>query len=124
MKKSIYIRLLLAALLTVGQAGAHAAGAKASASEAVEKQDNGVFLKKHEAILARGKSGPVGLLFLGDSITERWRIAPEIWDKYYGPHQPANFGIGGDRTQHVIWRIEHGELDGCLLYTSPSPRDS
>ena len=112
MKTSIYIRLLLAALLTVGQVGAHAAGAKVSASEAVEKQDNGVFLKKHEAILARGKSGPVGVLFLGDSITERWRIAPEIWDKYYGAHQPANFGIGGDRTQHVIWRIEHGELDG------------
>lgn len=112
MKNSIYIRLLLAALLAVGQVGAQAAGAKVSASEAVEKQDNGVFLKMHEAILARGKSGPVGLLFLGDSITERWRIAPEIWEKYYGAYQPANFGIGGDRTQHVIWRIEHGELDG------------
>jgi len=83
-----------------------------SASVAVPKQDDGKFLKKHEINLARAKSGPVGLLFLGDSITDNWRKAPEIWDKYYGKYQPANFGIGGDRTQHVIWRIEHGELDG------------
>jgi len=83
-----------------------------SASEPFEKQDKGAFLEKHTAFLARAKSGPIGLLFLGDSITERWRIAPHIWQAYYGQYQPANFGIGGDRTQNVIWRIEHGELDG------------
>jgi hypothetical protein len=58
------------------------------------------------------KSGPVGLLFLGDSITERWKVAPHIWDAYYSKYQPANFGIGGARTQNLIWQIEHGELDG------------
>ncbi|PTX92766.1 GDSL family lipase [Opitutus sp. ER46] len=52
------------------------------------------------------------VLFLGDSITEGWRKAPHIWDYFYGMLQPANFGIGGDQTQHVIWRIENGELDG------------
>jgi lysophospholipase L1-like esterase len=109
---NFYKSLLLALLLTSSQFTAYAAGPKLSASEAFEKKDDGTFLKKHEAILARGKSGPVGLLFLGDSITERWKIAPHIWDAYYGKYQPANFGIGGDRTQNVIWRIEHGELDG------------
>lgn len=104
--------LALLLVLAAGQFTAHAATPHATASDAVEKKDDGVFLKKHEAILARGKSGPVGLLFLGDSITERWRIAPHIWDAYYGKYQPANFGVGGDRTQNVIWRIEHGELDG------------
>lgn len=103
--------LLLVLLLAASQCHAQA-GPKPGASEAFQKQDNGTFLKKHGAILARGKSGPVGLLFLGDSITERWHIAPHIWEAYYGKYQPANFGIGGDRTQHVIWRIEHGELDG------------
>jgi lysophospholipase L1-like esterase len=83
-----------------------------SASEAFEKQDNGIFLKHHENFLARAKSGPVGLLFLGDSITERWKVAPHIWETYYGKYQPANFGIGGARTQNLIWQIEHGELDG------------
>jgi len=70
------------------------------------------FMKMHESFLKRGKEGPIGLLFIGDSITHGWVGAKEIWDKYYGKYQPANFGIGGDRTQHVLWRIENGELDG------------
>jgi lysophospholipase L1-like esterase len=112
--KSLVLALLLAASQCHAQAPAPAPApaTKPSASEAFPKKDDGTFLKKHEAILARAKSGPVGLLFLGDSITERWRIAPHIWETYYGKYQPANFGIGGDRTSHVIWRIEHGELDG------------
>ena len=35
-----------------------------------------------------------------------------MWAKYYEKFQPANFGIGGDATQHVLWRIDNGELDG------------
>lgn len=88
------------------------ANPKEDASLPLPKQDDGKFLRKHDINLARGRSGPVGLLFLGDSITDNWRKAPHIWEAYYGKYQPANFGIGGDRTQHVIWRIEHGELDG------------
>ncbi len=79
---------------------------------ATPKKDNGQFVKRHESFLARGKAGPIGVLFLGDSITDNWSRAPEIWAKYYGQYQPANFGIGGDTTQNVIWRIEQGELDG------------
>jgi lysophospholipase L1-like esterase len=75
------------------------------------KPDAG-FLAKHESFLKRGKEGPIGVLFLGDSITAGWAGSKPIWDKYYGMYQPANFGIGGDRTQHVLWRIANGELDG------------
>jgi lysophospholipase L1-like esterase len=82
------------------------------ASAPFQKQDSGVFLERHASFLTRGKSGPIDLLFIGDSITERWKVAPHIWQAYYGKYQPANFGIGGDRTQNVIWQIEHGELDG------------
>ena len=35
-----------------------------------------------------------------------------VWQRFYGPRHAANFGIGGDRTQHVLWRIQNGELDG------------
>jgi lysophospholipase L1-like esterase len=90
--------------------------ATASANDAsvgAAKKDTGAFLKQHEAILERGKSGPIGVLFLGDSITENWKAkAPELWKQYEEKYQAADFGIGGDRTQHVIWRIENGELDG------------
>ncbi|HEU5079143.1 MAG TPA: GDSL-type esterase/lipase family protein [Opitutaceae bacterium] len=86
--------------------------AKVDASAPIQKQNNARFLELHESFLQRAKSGPIDLLFLGDSITEGWKKAPHIWEHYYGKLQPANFGIGGDQTQHVIWRIENGELDG------------
>jgi beta-glucosidase len=86
---------------------------KPDASAAIEKIDNdGRFRKMHESFLERGKSGPIGVLFLGDSITQGWTKAPEVWKAHYEKYQPANFGIGGDQTQHVIWRIENGEFDG------------
>lgn len=75
------------------------------------KPDAG-FIAKHESFLKRGKEGPIGVLFLGDSITAGWAGVKPIWDKHYAAYQPANFGIGGDRTQHVLWRIANGELDG------------
>ena len=49
------------------------------ASAAIEKKDNdGRFRRAHESFLARGKSGPIGVLFLGDSITAGWTKAPHI----------------------------------------------
>lgn len=115
--------LVLAALLPLAFAQTPAAPAapapKVDASAAIIKADgkgvpNAGFVKAHESFLARGKEGPIGLLFVGDSITAGWANAgrTHIWDAYYGKYQPANFGIGGDQTQHVIWRIENGELDG------------
>ena len=75
------------------------------------KHGNPAFFEKHAAFLKRANEGPVGLVFIGDSITQGWGKFPEIWEKAWGKYKPANFGIGGDRTQHVIWRIEEGELD-------------
>jgi beta-glucosidase len=71
------------------------------------------FLKMHEAFLQRRTQGPIGVLFLGDSITELWGSnGKEVWAHYYAKLNAANFGISGDQTQHVLWRIENGELDG------------
>jgi lysophospholipase L1-like esterase len=71
------------------------------------------FLALHQSFLRRGKAGPIGVLFLGDSITFRWRVsAKPIWEKKFGGLEAANFGISRDKTQHVLWRIENGELDG------------
>ncbi len=70
------------------------------------------FKQQHERFLQRGKEGPIGVLFVGDSITAGWGGARDIWQAKYGKYNPANFGIGGDRTPHVLWRIANGELDG------------
>lgn len=69
------------------------------------------FLELHEKFLARAKQGDVGIVFLGDSITQGWGNN-EVWRQHYEPLKAANFGIGGDRTQHVLWRIVNGELEG------------
>ncbi len=74
------------------------------------------WIKRHngftEAIAKNGKDAE--LLFLGDSITDAWRgkAAQPTWNKYFAPYKALNFGIGGDRTQHVLWRLQHGELEG------------
>lgn len=49
--------------------------------------------------------------FIGDSITARWR-GSENWTKHWGAYKAVNMGIGGDSTQHVLWRLQNGQLDG------------
>jgi lysophospholipase L1-like esterase len=51
------------------------------------------------------------LVFLGDSIVEGWDTA--AFEKSYGAYHALRFGISGDMTQHLLWRIEHGEQDGA-----------
>jgi len=70
------------------------------------------FMIRHQQNLLRTEQGPVDLLFLGDSITDRWSSSTAVWNRYFGKWNPANFGVGGDRTQNVLWRIQNGELDG------------
>jgi len=63
--------------------------------------------------------GPVDLVWLGDSITQNWEKAgPEpwrdfapIWQRFYGDRHAVNLGFKGDSTCHLLWRLQHGELD-------------
>lgn len=74
----------------------------------------GPWMDMHRSFLDRArkaKSEPINLLFLGDSITQFWQDNG-VWKRYYGPRNAANFGIGGDRIQQVLWRIQNGELEG------------
>lgn len=67
--------------------------------------------KLHESHLAISKKGYVDVAFLGDSITQGWgNNGP--WKKHFVPLKAANYGIGGDTTQNVLWRLEHGAFDG------------
>ncbi len=67
--------------------------------------------EKHAADVAIALKGGVDLLFVGDSITEGWEWADgEHWKKHFAPLGAANFGIGGDTTQNVLWRLDHGAV--------------
>ena len=99
--------LLTLALLAI------ASSALAQGPETViPKPREGPWMELHQSFLKRAQEGNVDLLFLGDSITQGWGGAKKTWDRFYGPRNAANFGIGGDRTEHVLWRIENGELKG------------
>jgi lysophospholipase L1-like esterase len=69
--------------------------------------------KRHESFNVISKQGEAQLVFLGDSITHGWEgKGKAIWTKDWAPLKAANFGIGGDRTEHVLWRLENGNFDG------------
>jgi lysophospholipase L1-like esterase len=62
---------------------------------------------------AQDNPGPCDIVFIGDSITQGWEGAGKnVWTNYYGNRKCLNFGVGGDRTEHVLWRFENGQLDG------------
>jgi lysophospholipase L1-like esterase len=71
------------------------------------------WVQRHEGFVEEAKKGGTDVLFLGDSITDFWRNrGSNVWNTYYAPRHAANFGISGDRTEHLLWRMTHGELDG------------
>lgn len=62
---------------------------------------------------AKARQGKIDLIFIGDSIVQRYEgVGKPVWDHYYAPRNALNLGISGDRTQHVIWRLDHGNIDG------------
>ena len=99
-------------LLFLGAALACAGRVHANTAVEPVPRDAG-WVKRHEGFVQIAHGGNVDLLFLGDSITDNWRNRGKaVWDQNYGSLHAANFGISGDRTQHVLWRMDHGELDG------------
>src|SRR5438067_13685589 len=70
--------------------------------------------KRFEQINAAVKTQPYRVLFFGDSLTERFETwdAPEVWRQHMASRGVLNAGINGDRTEHVRWRLDHGNLAG------------
>ena len=78
---------------------------------------------RHQSFLETAKAGNIDLLFVGDSITDLWRRSTSanadgpvrglaVWNEHFAPLNAANFGISGDTTQGVLWRMRNGELQG------------
>ena len=76
-------------------------------------QTDAWWITQHEHALARIREGNIDLLMIGDSITQGWgNEGRRVWDTYYEHRRAVNLGFNGDRTAHVLWRLDHGEIDG------------
>jgi beta-glucosidase len=70
------------------------------------------WMPRHQMVLDRIAQGNVDLLMIGDSITHGWENSGKaMWDKHYAPRNAVNMGFSGDRTEHVLWRLENGEIE-------------
>jgi len=114
------------ALIAIGLAIATIRAANAPAhprrgpTVASPRNDIPEWVRKHESYVARARQGSVPLLFLGDSITLGWlgeslgsfdrEASRRLWDSRFGSLHAENFGIDGDQVEHLLWRVEHGEI--------------
>ena len=114
MTKSIFGKLLAGFILSAtcvlqAQSGAHSA--VIPASRGLDPN----WVKRATLLDERVKETPdTQVLFVGDSITQGWEGVnggSNVWKKYYVPRKAVNLGIGGDRTQHVLWRLERAPLE-------------
>ena len=87
----------------------------------IRKRDPGIFgdywwanrFLNHREQVARLDGRPVDVVLVGDSIMHYWEWRHLAkWSALTNGRTVLNLGYAGDRTQHVLWRIEHGELDG------------
>jgi len=119
MRVAGWLMAMVVAVVGIGPAAAQPAGTTAEpAFQLTSKNDpskpvpGGVrwFGREHQKCLARTRAADFDLCLLGDSITAMW--PGDLFNKYFGSYRPANFGIGGDRCENVLWRLQQGELAG------------
>lgn len=90
------------------------------ATTPTDLSDQPWWAARHKAVVEAAKSHPdTELLLIGDSITNNYDKAepPDenfqpIWKQFYEPRKALNLGFSGDTTAHVLWRLQHGEVDG------------
>lgn len=85
-----------------------------SANEPAPRTDQGWKTRQELLNQRAAEAGEKArVIFIGDSITQGWEGSGKaVWARYYGHRNAVNLGIGGDRTQHVLWRLNHGNLTG------------
>lgn len=95
--------------------------AESAATVPVPKLENDFYdwYARHAAKAQAVAAGPHDLVFIGDSITHLFEGDPalpgrgeKLWTAFYGARRPLNLGFGWDRTQNVLWRLDHGEFAG------------
>jgi lysophospholipase L1-like esterase len=112
MRSRLFASLAFASIISLTVAGRSLAQDKPP-STLVPEPRPGQWMTRHNSFNERVKQGNVDLIMIGDSITQGWEGAgKEAWQKYYDKRNAVNLGIGGDRTQHVLWRLDNGNVEG------------
>ncbi|OIQ71293.1 hypothetical protein GALL_470930 [mine drainage metagenome] len=115
------LRMLACMLLPVLPGGpAVARDAVDLAATPIGRMDLPWWRKRFEASLRQARRSEPELVWLGDSITQNWeRSGPQpwadcqpVWQREYGRYRPLNFGFIGDTTASVLWRLDHGQVQG------------
>ncbi|MFP6899174.1 MAG: sulfatase/phosphatase domain-containing protein [Roseibacillus sp.] len=76
-----------------------------------DRNAQGWWNKRHQEKVKQASSGKHDLIFIGDSITHGWENAGKAtWDTHFAKRKALNLGFSGDRTEHVLWRLNNGEL--------------
>ena len=80
------------------------------ASSPMGRDNKHGWYEEHEKFVAIAAGSLSSVLLVGDSLVNGLARYHRVWSKYFEPLRALNFGVGGDRTQHVLWRIENGEI--------------
>lgn len=111
--KSISLLALLGLVTLASPPALHAS----SAADRPEPRGDANSRLAHLQLLEKARQGHIDLYFVGDSITRRWGATdyPDFlahWRKNFWGWNAGDFGWGADEIQHILWRMENGELDG------------
>ena len=75
------------------------------------KQNVLPFFFQHQRFCSDAREQEPDVLWVGDSIIQNL-VNSGIWERIFCQMHSLNFGIGGDRTEHLLWRLQNGELEG------------
>jgi lysophospholipase L1-like esterase len=110
--------LVLTTLLTLGAWVAQTSTAPSaptevnSATAPVSRSESRQWQARYQHMNAQARRADAQLIFIGDSITQGWETeGKDIWQDRYAKYNALNLGISGDRTQHVLWRLQHGNIE-------------
>ena len=86
----------------------------------VSREETPWWAERHQKKLQEIRRGKVDIVFIGDSITHNYEFSStspqydflSVWNRYYGGRSAVNLGFNGDSTANVLWRLDHGEIDG------------
>lgn len=100
-----------------------------------QARDLALWHQRHAEFVAAGRTGQFDVLAIGDSLTWGWNEHRDVWAERVTSRPTGFFAIGGDTTNNLLWRLDHGELDGPPpklvivligtnnLWTNPDPAD-